>query len=224
MGVAEASLPGGDDSSAAGPALLTWLLRHGGDSPLFLLADGEQLWTAVDEGLYGISAAGLRQQSPNLAAAQALPRSQALPARSAVEALGWDWAATQISPLAGLHGKLTLFDSGDPNSSWAEMDWSAQGRRAERVMVVRTPRQADSSLRLADDAALEQSCRTLLEALGWPDAQLSAQGIARDEFNLQASFELAEAGNGASAGEFSIWITDAATLLTLESAEVGAGQ
>lgn len=216
-GVALVSIDKAQASPSASPGALDagmrWLLRHGGDAPLFLA--GGQLWAGLPGGVYRIPADELIKQAPQLAAAQTLPREQVRPLRKACAALGWDWGTVQVSPLAGFEGRLVLFDSAGRDASTAELQWDAKGLRATHVLVARLPGEADSALLKAPAADIEAACTGMLSALGWPGAQLDSSGVVQDEYSAAASYSLDAAQP--ESGSFSLWVTDSVALITLEA-------
>jgi hypothetical protein len=194
---------------------MRWLLRTEYGKPVFL-AGRDELWAAVDGGIYGIPAAGLAQLAPQLSAAQAFPEREALPLHAACTALGWDWASVQVSPLADAAGRLLVFDAASLDSASAELDWDMAQSQTRRVWLVRGATPADAKLLALADAGLQVHCQGLLAALGWPGAQPDG-AIKREAGEVYLKYMLdppaAALGN---AGEFTLWLTSESLSLTLD--------
>lgn len=205
----EPKTPGALDAGMA------WLLRHGGDAPLFL--SGGQIWAALESGLYGIAADELIRQAPQLAAGQTLPREQVKALRKAADVLGWDWKGVQVSPLAGFESRLVLYDTASRDAATAELAWDAARQRASHVLLTRPPASGDTALLKAPPADIEAACTGMLAALGWPGAVLDSSGVVQDEYSAAASYELDPASP--DGGSFSLWVTDSVTLVTLEAGQ-----
>jgi hypothetical protein len=208
--------------SAAGVAVadlandtLSWPLRSGGDTPLYLVGGGREVWAVMPDEIAGIGTDELLSLSPSLAASQVLPREDLQLVSEVVDALGWNLPDVQVSPLIGRTGRLTLFNTADADSEWAELDWSASRKHVSRLMLARGVSEADAPLR--DEATGEAQLKQLLALMGWPEAALLSPAV-NIEGDMQAIYALSPAPvPGGSQGEFRLWINDEATVMTLEA-------
>ena len=205
-----------------GKQQLTWLLRQGGEVPLYVLPAARQLWAAVPDGIVGIGLDGLVALAPSLNASQALSAEQIAEVKPAAEALGWDWDATQLSPLMAQTGRLTLFDTADETASFAEFDWSLSAHHASRLLIARAPTEADLAFLEQAASPVEQYCTSVLTALGWGQAERDSTRGTQSQSELQLIYRLApELGPPLSPGEFTLWITDQAVTMSLTAATSG---
>jgi hypothetical protein len=201
---------------------LSWLLRQGGEVPLYLLPAARQLWAAVPDGIVGIGLDDLVKLAPGLSAAQALSKEQIAELKPAVEALGWDWPATQLSPLMAQTGRLTLFDTADASASFAEFDWSMSAQHASRLLIARAPQDDDLAMLGQDMSEVDQYCRGLLATLGWSAAVRDETRGTQSPSELQVIYQLQpELKAPLSPGEFELWINDQAVTMSLTAATSG---
>nr|MDQ3023673.1 hypothetical protein [bacterium] len=195
----------------------SWALRNGGDVQLHLLAGGAQLWAILPDGIAGILASKLVRLGPQLTASKVLPREQLQPVRRAVEALGWDWKSTVISPLSANVGRFTLFESADPGSQLAELDWSPSRKHVCRLLAARDSGSSDAEFARLTPEQQRLRMGELLTALGWPTAVVDEARTLSTEIESAFTYTLQPAAQpGYSAGEFSLWQGDS-VLLTLDA-------
>ena len=183
-----------------------WALRDGGEVPLHLVADGAQLWALLPDGISGIAANRLLKLAPTLAAAQVLSRAEMQPVRTAVEALGWDWKSTLISPLSPHTGRITLFNAADPASELAELDWSPSRKHVSRLLAARPALDADVEFAALTPDAQKVRMQGLLTALGWPDAQVDELRSVSGSGEVTYTYSLKkDCPEGCAPGEFGLW-------------------
>jgi hypothetical protein len=195
----------------------TWALRDGGEVPLQLVGDGAQLWTLLPDGISGVGAGQLLRLAPTLAAAQVLPREQIEPLRTAVEALGWDWKSTLISPLSPHSGRITLFNAADPASELAELDWSTSRNHVSRLLAARPALDMDTQFAALTPDEQKVKMQELLTALGWPEAQIDELRSVAGNGEVTYTYTLKkECAEGCAPGEFGLWQGDS-VLLTLDA-------
>jgi hypothetical protein len=198
-------------------ASTTWALRDGGEVPMQLVGDGAQLWALLPDGISGIAASQLLKIGPSLAAAQVLPRDQMDAVRTAVEALGWDWKSTVISPLSPHSGRITLFNAADPASDLAELDWSSSRKHVSRLLAARPASDTDAQFAALPAEQQKVKMQELLAALGWPDAQVDELRSVSGKDEVTYTYKLKkDCPEGCTPGEFSLWKGDS-MLLTLDA-------
>ena len=197
----------------------SWALRDSGDVQLHLVGDGSMLWAVLPDGIRSIGTNKLVSLSQSMLASEALPGKQAKAVRTAVEALGWDWKTTVISPLSASLGRYTLFDSADPASELAELDWSPSRMHVSRLLVARQPSKDDAALATKSADVQRQQAQALLAALGWPQAKLDTGNSVSGPQGTQLTYTLdPQPKEGCSAGEFTLWQQPGTVLLTLDAA------
>lgn len=201
---------------------LGWLLRQGGDIPLKLVPQARELWAVLPDSIVGIALNDLAKLAPKLLAAQVLTAEQAALLKPAAQALNWDWPAVQLSPLLARTGRLTLFNALDQDASWAEFDWALSANHASRLLIARAPTAQELRLREQAPEQIDTYCHALLTALGWPEAQRDMARGSQDALELQYFYQLLPSAQPPlSTGEFRLWITDQAAVLTLTAATTG---
>ena len=198
-------------------ASTTWALRDGGEVPLQLVGDGAQLWALLPDGISGIGAPKLLKLAPSLAAAQVLPREQIAPLRTAIEALGWEWKSTLISPLSPHTGRITLFNAADPASELAELDWSTSRKHVSRLLAARPSMDSDAQFAALAPEEQKLKMQELLTALGWPDAVIDELRSVSGNGEVTYTYTLRkDCPEGCAPGEFGLWQGDS-VLLTLDA-------
>jgi hypothetical protein len=192
----------------------SWLMRNNGDVPLFLLPGG-QTWVLLDEGIVRLSVDELIALKPKLAASEVLNRDDVEHVKPVAEVLGWSWPDTQISPLLSYTERMTFFDAGGMDASLAEFDWDAGNKRVSRLLVAREPTDSDLDLLDMDNRTLAKYLnKTLLPQLGWTGAKCNISKRAQNENEQQVTAALTS--DEQPPGEFQLWITTGATLMTLD--------
>jgi len=191
----------------------SWLMRNNGEVPLFLLPGG-QTWALLDKGIVRLGVDELIALKPKLAASEVLNRDDIELIKPVAEALGWGWPDTQISPLLTYTDRMTFFDAGGMDASLAEFDWDAGDERVSRLLIAREPTGSDLNLLAMDNRGLATYLnKTLLPLLGWPGVECDISQRAQDEDERQVTAALTP--DEQSTGEFQLWITTGAMLMTL---------
>lgn len=196
---------------------LTWPLRVRDDIPLFLLPNAGQVWAMLPDAIVGIGLDELVELGPKLAADRVIDEDLESKLRPAVEAMGWKWPEIQVSPLMSQTGKLTLFDTSDPKSTWSQLDWAANKGRATSMLIARVPTITDLGILEMSEGGIDTWCRANLRALGWPQAELASSNLDKHEAHFTYKL-VPSAKPPLTSGEFQVWITETAAFYSLEGA------
>jgi hypothetical protein len=213
-GVVMADFSGGNTGEAS------WLLRDSG-SRLFLLPQANKLLVQRPGTISTIGLDELAKLAPRLSASAQLGRDDARRLKPAMEGLGWDWGAVQLSPLADRPGRLAFLDSSDMESTTAELTWSAGSGRALELVMTRRPRDLDDDLRETTADERGKRVHDLLVLLGWPHAsRLQSASLEeatpheiREEWALEPDVKAPRVP-----GRFSLWLTPEAAVWELHAA------